>query len=232
MDDTTLGSAQQPHEGGDSSPEQAISSQPTRPMEQEEIERLVYLAKQAELDRENIQRTYLIEEEYKALWDNFYLHYGPGIENFIRNWLSKYGLQEHTEDSKQETFFRALRSVPTYIAQPAIPFKSWLYGFANNICLEVYRDWKKEKQQGLQRLSQLPEFLEPEARDIYGKVLDKALIRQVLDKESNESQYIFYLVSQRWSYKEIAAKVGKSTNAVKETIYRIRKKIRELHSEQ
>ncbi len=231
MDDTTLGRAHQPYEGGDSSPEQSVSSQSIRPMDQEDIERLVYSAEEAKRDRANILRVWQKGEEYRDLWDNFYLHYGPGIEKFIRNWLNKYGLQDQVEDVKQETFCRALRSVPTYIAQPDIPFKPWLYGFAKNICLEICRKSKQDTQQGLHHLSQLPESLDPPTRDASEKALDKALIKQVLEKEPAENQYIFYLVYQGLSYKEIAALIGKSSEAVKETNYRIRKKIRELGRE-
>jgi RNA polymerase sigma-70 factor, ECF subfamily len=150
--------------------------------------------------------------------------------------VKKHVPSDQIEDSVQDVFVRAYRSLPTYKGHNS--FKHWLSVIAVRTCYDFWREHYKSRELPMSSLTEEHEVwlnkalfdtssqsfreagLQKEAREI----LDWAL-----DRVSAEDRMVLELVYlEGLSVKEAAGQLGWSTANVKVRLFRSRKKLHSL----
>lgn len=152
-----------------------------------------------------------------------YQRHARAIYNFARRLLAD---PSRAEDVLQETFLRIYRDRAVF--RPGAPFTTWAFTIARNLCVDILRSG--------QRTSEVFADPLPEAADPRPSSLDqlerrerKALLRRALRALSLEDREV--LVLSRYhglKYREIAAIVGASEDAVKMRAHRALARVRAL----
>lgn len=135
------------------------------------------------------------------------------------------------EELTQDTFYRALLSLPKFREESSV--KTWLYAIARN----TYLNWlRKNHSKGIVFTSFDEEFLSPNDSHT-----DPA--EQLLEKERrlifNKSLYILpetyrtviiFREIEELSYREIANILGKTENWARVTFFRAKQKLKEIYA--
>ncbi|MFC3746829.1 RNA polymerase sigma factor [Paenibacillus sp. GCM10012306] len=133
------------------------------------------------------------------------------------------GDEQDAEDAVQDIFLKAYKSIYSY-AQ-AVSFSAWLYKIAYHHCLNLIR--KRQLYDKLSRLWKghfVAESAEQEyLRGVFNEPLSKALTKLSAEERSLLILYVFH----EKSYTEIGEIAGKSPEAVRKKITRVRNKVKE-----
>lgn len=132
------------------------------------------------------------------------------------------GNEHEAEDAAQEVLVRAYTSIAQY--KPAVSYSSWLYRIAHNYCMNILR--RKRLSLKFQWLTRRDEITEsPEQlyeRNIFSEPMEAAIKSLSLEEKSLLILHVF----EERSYVEISEIVGKSHEAVKKRLGRIKEKVR------
>lgn len=127
--------------------------------------------------------------------------------------------QDDAKDSVMQIFEKLLQDLIKYEISY---FKSWLYTYSKNYCLQIIRAQKSEEKYHSE-LKNYSDVMENESEFHHNNALVKEAQLQNLEKAINELNDIqkkciqlFYL--ENYSYHEIADKTGYSLNEVKSYI--------------
>ncbi|MFF2015595.1 RNA polymerase sigma factor [Paenibacillus sp. NPDC058177] len=133
------------------------------------------------------------------------------------------GDEQDAEDAVQDIFLKAYKSIYSY-AQ-AVSFSAWLYKIAYHHCLNLIR--KRQLYDKLSRLWKghfVAESAEQEyLRGVFNEPLSKALTKLSAEERSLLILYVFH----EKSYTEIGEIAGKSPEAVRKKITRVRNKVKD-----
>lgn len=133
----------------------------------------------------------------------------------IRHYFAKrlQGHPKQVEDLTQETFLRAFRYLGVYRTTNA-SYKTYLLRIAHNLLVNTYRKRRPTSLEG--------DIAMEQAREI-----DVHALRQELDRLTIEHQAIMYMkYEEGLSVREISQLLGRSENAIKLLLSRIRKGLR------
>jgi RNA polymerase sigma-70 factor (ECF subfamily) len=130
------------------------------------------------------------------------------------------------EELAQEAFLRIYKAAPRY--RPKARFRTWLFKIAANVCLNEIR--RPVYRQQLESLDQLPERDSGQAGpDIeLANAERRRMVHQAIrDLPDQQRVALLLRVEGEFSYKEIAAQIGRSVNHVKTLIHRGRLALRQ-----
>ncbi|MCA9356934.1 sigma-70 family RNA polymerase sigma factor [Candidatus Nomurabacteria bacterium] len=154
------------------------------------------------------------KEQFKALYKKYiskvynYFWYRVGHDNDV------------AEDLAQETFVRAYLNLQKFKIQNASYF-SYLLTIAHNILVNYYR---KPKDLSLETFVEVPEEVWSEIED---KDNAQRLWYSIQKLNHNERDILYFKYRKGYQVKEIATILNKSENAIKLTLSRARKKLKE-----
>ncbi|MFF2907796.1 RNA polymerase sigma factor [Paenibacillus sp. NPDC057934] len=130
--------------------------------------------------------------------------------------------EQDAEDAAQDIFLKAYKSIHGYA--PTVSFSAWLYKIAYHHCLNLIR--KRQLYDKLSRIWRgnfVAESAEQEyLRGVFNGPLSKALSQLSGEERSLLILYVFH----DKSYTEIGEIAGKSPEAVRKKITRVRKKVK------
>ncbi|GIW94333.1 MAG: DNA-directed RNA polymerase sigma-70 factor [Pirellulaceae bacterium] len=133
--------------------------------------------------------------------------------------LRMLGRREDAEDTVQETFVRALRSLASY--DPSRRFEPWLLTIAMNRCRTLLASRRRESTVELCWESLPDARPEGPATDQLREEIERAL-----DKMRPEYREAFLMFHQlEMSYADIAEALGRPINTIKTWIHRARRQI-------
>jgi len=171
-------------------------------------------------ETELVQRAKYDPPAFGELYD---VHYRAILNYLYRRTLSIAAAEELTSN----TFFKALRGLPTYQPRPSIRFRSWLYRIATN---EAGMYWRKRKARRETRLpsdeNDLPRiiFVWPEIESpeiVREKQKQYALVHQALSRLPERYQSALALrYFEGLSHEEIAVILGKRVGTIKSLVHR------------
>ena len=155
----------------------------------------------------------------QAAFSQIYDDYFPRVYAFT---LKRVGDPVEAEDLTQETFVQLYRSLPSYEGRSSL--LTWTFGIAHNVCSRFFRHCSRWMvgPKDARELDDKPVESEIERRVDAARVLDRC--DTVLEANRRPAhQEIFHLrYGDSHSIKEIAARVGKSNEAVKVSLRRSR----------
>ena len=155
----------------------------------------------------------------QAAFSEIYDNYFPRVYAFT---LKRVGDPAEAEDLTQETFVQLYRSLPSYEGRSSL--LTWTFGIAHNVCSRFFRHCSRWMvgPKDARELDDKPVESQIERRVDAGRVLERC--DAVLEENRRPAhQEIFHLrYGGSHSIKEIAAKVGKSNEAVKVSLRRSR----------
>ncbi len=179
-----------------------------------------YPARNSEADRERDRA--LVERVIagdQAAFSEIYDNYFPRVYAFT---LKRVGDPAEAEDLTQETFVQLYRSLPSFEGRSSL--LTWTFGIAHNVCSRFFRHCSRWMvgPKDARELDEKPVESQIERRVDAGRVLERC--DAVLEENRRPAhQEIFHLrYGDSHSIKEIAAKVGKSNEAVKVSLRRSR----------
>lgn len=161
-------------------------------------------------------------------------------ENLVLAIVKKHVPFDHVEDTLQDVFLRAYRSLPTF--RSADGFKPWLSVIAVRTCYDFWRDHYKTRELPMSSLTEQHQawlesalsddsnrsFYEAGARKEAREILDWAL-----DRLSAAERMVLELVYlEGHSVKEAAHLLGLSAANVKVRLFRSRKKLHGLFTQE
>jgi len=158
-------------------------------------------------------------------------------QDFIRSVLHRYTEDEETaRDLVQETFFQALRSLPSFRGESKL--STWLYSIARNVALARYRKSKRHSYHEEETLSHLAETADgpatgnspanwnPVTETVHGE--KRSLVYEALeDLSENYREIIRMRDLEELSTKEVAQELGLSRVNVRVRLHRARKKLQD-----
>ncbi len=143
------------------------------------------------------------------------------------------------EDLVQETFLRVYNNRKSW--KPHSKFTSWLYRIARNLCIDekrrywnrlVHTDSQMKKNYDEDSSPTFIERMEDEggdARDVYATKIDEDLIKQAINRLSEEQREVIILNKfQGMSYIEIAEILETTPESIKQRAYRAHLKLRQI----
>lgn len=155
----------------------------------------------------------------QAAFSEIYDNYFPRVYAFT---LKRVGDPAEAEDLTQETFVQLYRSLPSYEGRSSL--LTWTFGIAHNVCSRFFRHCSRWMvgPKDARELDDKPVESQIERRVDAGRVLERC--DAVLEENRRPAhQEIFHLrYGGSHSIKEIAARVGKSNEAVKVSLRRSR----------
>jgi RNA polymerase sigma-70 factor (ECF subfamily) len=149
-------------------------------------------------------------------------HAGP-LYNFANRLLMHSGI---AEEVLQETFLRVYKDRAAF--RPVATFKTWAFTIARNLCVDILRSGPRGSEVSI---NPLPEVADPAPTplDQLDRAEREAAVRRALAGLAPEDREV--LVLSRYhglKYREIAAIVGASEDAVKMRAHRAITRIRKL----
>ncbi|WP_018758237.1 RNA polymerase sigma factor [Paenibacillus terrigena] len=129
---------------------------------------------------------------------------------------------EEAEDAAQEILMKAYTSIQQYKAR--VSFSAWLYRIAHNYCLNLLK--RRQRQARLQWFLRKEDVAEGPERILeitaFSPPLDQALTSLAPDERSLLILHVF----DELTYVEIGEIKGKSPDAIKKKIGRLKQKVR------
>ncbi len=177
-------------------------------------------SQQSESDRERDRA--LVERVINgdpAAFSEIYESYFPRVYAFT---LKRIGDPAEAEDLTQETFVQLYRSLPSFEGRSSL--LTWTFGIAHNVCSRYFRHCSRWMvgPRDARELDDKPVDATIERKVDAGRVLERC--DEVLEANRRPAhQEIFHLrYGESHSIRAIAAKVGKSNEAVKVSLRRSR----------
>lgn len=123
--------------------------------------------------------------------------------------------KEDVDDIVQNAFLKLYKSLPSFDeTRPVLPY---LFEITKNELKMYYRSHKK--------MTSLNEGIIGEEEDFSSEVED---VHELLKKLPEEQRNVLHLVSEGYSYEEIAGKLGRPLNTVRTIIHRARLTVKKL----
>lgn len=169
------------------------------------------------MNREDIQ---LIKEAKKnpAAYEALYKKYANRLFNYF--WYRLGHQKDIAEDLLQETFMRAYQKLPHFYLR-SYSYYSYLLSIAHNVIVDYYR---QPKFISLDSVNDVPDEV-TQYQKFDQQRNAELLWRAIQQLPTNEKNILLLRYKNNLSIKEIARIIGKSENAVKISLTRIRKKL-------
>jgi RNA polymerase sigma-70 factor (ECF subfamily) len=194
--------------------EPGVSEMPTN------TESKMKMTRQSESDRERDQE--IVRRVLAGDQDAFSEVYKANFRRIYAFILKRVGNPTEAEDLTQETFVQLYRSLASYQGRSSL--LTWTFGIAHNVCSHFFRHCARWMVGGknARELEDHPVESTIERRVDAARVLDRC--GEVLESSRRPAhQEIFHLrYGESHSIRAIAAKVGKSNEAVKVSLRRSR----------
>lgn len=136
--------------------------------------------------------------------------------------LKRVGDPAEAEDLTQETFVQLYRSLPSYEARSSL--LTWTFGIAHNVCSRFFRHcsrWMVGSRNG-REFEDAPVESTLEQKIDAARVLDRCEEALVQRRRAAHREIFHLRYGESLAIKEIAEKVGKSSEAVKVSLRRSR----------
>lgn len=158
------------------------------------------------------------QDSDEAAFKEIYARYGKKIYRFF---MRRLGQPDDCAELFQETFLRLHRSRSSY--KPEMSFKTWLYAIAHNLIRDRFRDKKFSRTSQLSALSE--NVIEKAVPD---GSLTRASFKEAFETLTDEQKEAIILSRfDGLRYNEIAAIMGRSTDAVNQLVQRALRHLRE-----
>ncbi|MDT8395953.1 MAG: sigma-70 family RNA polymerase sigma factor [bacterium] len=140
-------------------------------------------------------------------------------------------------DLAQETFLRAYRYIKKY--DPDKKFSTWLYSIAKNICIDEHRKMGRGKTVSIDDLP--PEKIRSTEDSLHLKnpmqismqIQDRMMLEEAIGRLPEKYRTVIILCYfQEMPYQEIADVLGLNLNLVKVRIFRAKKRLLEILTEE
>ena len=168
-------------------------------------------------DAEQLRR-YLRTGDPAAAEALFAPHQQP-LFSYLRGFLSGH---HDAEDALQETFYRALRALPTYREENQ--FRAWLYCIAHNVAISLLRRNQRHRIE-----PDLPDFLAPvhSAHETAANRDDLAhLERAIALLPETEREVLILRLRSDLPFREIAELTGSPLNTVLGRMHNARRRLK------
>lgn len=155
----------------------------------------------------------------REAFEELFRRYEPRAYAFF---VRRTGSRERAEDLYQDLFLRIHRARDAY--DPARPFSPWFYRIAHRLLLDDIRRGFRTREVAL------ADDRYPDACDMEKKFADRNELDHLLAELRPGERFV--LVSSKLEgaeYSELAARLGKSTEAVKKLASRAMQRIRSVH---
>lgn len=132
--------------------------------------------------------------------------------------------EQDAEDAIQEIFFKVYKSIQSYT--PKISFNSWIYKISYNHCINIIRKRNLNKKMDFilkLREKENDNFYVNFKSGVFSHHLENIFFKVLRDEERN---LIILSVFHEKNYQEIAEITGKSPEAIRKKISRIKEKIK------
>ena len=159
-------------------------------------------------------------------FDKLYRKYERPLYSFVYRFV---GNRESAEDLFQQTWLKVIRGLENYDERGK--FASWLFGIANNCCIDLVRQKSKAKQndyvseQGMDRLPQ-KEMISDEQMISKEQTAQLANVIEKLPWE--QKQVVLLRVYAEMSFKDIAVMIESPLNTVLGRMHYAVKNLRKL----
>ena len=173
-------------------------------------------------------------EHYSKQWEALWLKYEPGIRSLCRMLLSS--KQQEVDDVVMDTYLRLMEAVKngTVIENP----QAWLYSTAKNVIKGKYTEINmiKETQVSLSDSKNGKSFDIPYDVDMVDQIVSQKGVDLIYDEIMEEigerdEKLLSLTCDENMKYRD-AAKIFNSTEfAVKQRIYRLKRRIRKMAKE-
>ena len=158
------------------------------------------------------------QDSDEAAFEEIYARYGKKIYGFL---MRRLGQPDDCAELFQETFGRLHRGRSFY--KPEMSFKTWLYTIAHNLIRDRFRDKKFSRTSQLSALTEnIIEKAVPDGSLTHAS-FNEAF--EALTEEQKEAIILSRFDGLR--YDEIAAVMGRSTDAVNQLVQRAMRHLRE-----
>jgi len=133
------------------------------------------------------------------------------------------GREQDAEDAVQEIFLKAYKSILSF--KPSVSFNAWLYKIAYHHCLNLIHRRQKNEKVGRWLKGQIfAESAEQEfLRGTFSEPLSRALTGLPVEERSLLILYVFH----DKTYTDIGEITGKSPEAIRKKLTRIRQKVKD-----
>ena len=152
-----------------------------------------------------------------------YERHARSLYNFARRLLMNPAV---VEEILQETFLRVYRDRNAF--RPVATFKTWAFTIARNLCLDILRSAPRSSAVGADRL---PETADPRPTPLEyleRREHERAIERALADLAIEEREVLILSRFRGLKYREIAAILGISEDAVKMRAYRALTRLRKI----
>ena len=141
-----------------------------------------------------------------------YDHYQPSVYRFL---YYRLGSVVVAEDLTSETFFRALRSMPSFTWQGK-DFGAWLMTIARNLTMDHFKSSKTRLEMTTEDMSPHDSTTESPESAVLAHLTNEALMAALKELPSEQQECLVMRFLQGMSIAETAAALGRSDGAVKQ----------------
>lgn len=131
------------------------------------------------------------------------------------------GSEQDAEDAVQEIFLKAYKSILSY--KPSVSFNAWLYKIAYHHCLNLTRRRRLYEKVG--RLFKGQMFAESAEQEFLRGTFSEPLSRALHSLSGEERSILILYVFHDKTYTDIGEITGKSREAIRKKINRVRQKL-------
>jgi len=157
--------------------------------------------------------------------DAFGKLYDMHVDRIYRHVYYRVNSVEDAEDITQQVFLRAWKAIGRF-KKTSSPFAAWLMTISHNLIVDYYRSRKDNRSLDNEAI-EIESPSNPE--QMAETALDQQQIRKLIARLPDEQQQaILMSFIEGFSYIEVASALGKSEGAVRVTIHRALKKMRQL----
>lgn len=168
-------------------------------------------------DKELLQTAKSDGKESSTAFGELYNRYYQKIYNYLYYRVNRDS--DIASDIAQDTFTRAYGALENY-EDRGFNYSAYLMRIAHNLLVNYYR---KPKPVSLEQ-TMIDPTIDPTTE--YNLSSDKEMLKQAIAELSEQERHIMHLrYSEGLSMKDVAEQVGKTENAVKLAVSRIRKKL-------
>ncbi|ANA82436.1 RNA polymerase, sigma-24 subunit, ECF subfamily protein [Paenibacillus vortex V453] len=133
------------------------------------------------------------------------------------------GSEQDAEDAVQEIFLKAYQSISGYKA--TVSFNAWLYKIAYHHCLNLLH--RRQLSEKLGRLLKGQIFAESAEQEFLRGAFSEPLSRALVSLPAEERSLLVLYVFHDKTYAELSEIIGKTPEAVRKKLTRIRRKVKE-----
>ncbi|QIK65126.1 sigma-70 family RNA polymerase sigma factor [Nocardioides sp. HDW12B] len=141
-----------------------------------------------------------------------YDHYQPSVYRFL---YYRLGSVVVAEDLTSETFFRALRSMPSFTWQGK-DFGAWLMTIARNLTMDHFKSSKTRLEMTTEDMSPHDSTTESPEAAVLAHLTNEALMAALKELPAEQQECLIMRFLQGLSIAETAAALGRSDGAVKQ----------------